>query len=79
MKECPGLTRIDNKPISLRHALELVIRLQDKYLMKKRIDFHNKFIEYQKQFRQTLDKMLETKTRINVLLILMLHRCPVYL
>ena len=49
--------KIDNKPISLGHALELVIKLQEKHVKKRLIDYHEKFLVLQQKFTDTTNKV----------------------
>lgn len=56
--------KIDNKPISLGHALELVIKLQEKHVKKRQSDYHSKLIEWQRKFKETTSKLFTAKEKI---------------
>jgi lysine-specific histone demethylase 1 len=53
--------KVDNKPISLGHALDLVIKLQEKYVLKKQMDYHEKLNSNQKAYKDKLARVLREK------------------
>lgn len=59
--------KIENKPISLGHALELVIKLQEKHIKKKQVEYYKNLVHLQKKLKETIDKLLEFKAKIKVL------------
>lgn len=60
--------KIENSnPISLGDALELVIKLQEKYVKKRRIDYQTKYIEWQNKFKETIKLLYTTKEKIRIL------------
>jgi lysine-specific histone demethylase 1 len=56
--------KIDKKPISLGHALELVIKLQEKHTKKRLVDYHMAYREKQQEFIDKAKILLASKERI---------------
>jgi lysine-specific histone demethylase 1 len=48
---------INEKPISLGDTLELVMKLQEKHIKQKQIDYYTKVVELQKQFKDLSNKV----------------------
>ena len=42
---------INNNALSLGDALELVMKLQEKHIKNKQIDYYIKLVEYEKKFK----------------------------
>lgn len=59
--------KIDKKPISLGQALELVIKLQEKHVKKRQIDYNAKFVEWQNKFKETTKGLFAAKETIKLL------------
>ena len=59
--------KIDSKPISLGHALELVIKLQENNIKKKQLEYYTKLNQLQKTFKEKNYKLMELKDKINLL------------
>ncbi len=59
--------KIDNKPISLGHALELVIKLQEKHVKKRLLDYHTSYRDKQQEFIEKAKSLLASKERITEL------------
>ena len=49
--------KIENKPISLGHALEFIIKLQDKNVKKKQIDYFTTLLEWRTKFKEITEKV----------------------
>jgi lysine-specific histone demethylase 1 len=59
---------INNNPLSLGDALELVMKLQEKHIKDKQIDYNLKLIEYQKKFKELAKQVIKFslfRTKIN--------------
>ena len=52
--------KIDNKAISLGDALELLIKLQEKYIRKKQVDYYTKLNSAQNKFKETAVKVISS-------------------
>lgn len=59
--------KINNKPISLGDALELVIKLQDKHAKKRQLDHNSKLIDRQRQLQTTIGELLTAKEKVKSL------------
>nr|QDF21451.1 lysine-specific histone demethylase 1A isoform X1 [Brachionus koreanus] len=59
--------KIDNKAISLGDALEILIKLQEKFVKKKQIEHYAKLIGEQEKFKSMSDKLFEVKNKIKLL------------
>lgn len=58
---------INNNPLSLGDALELVMKLQEKHIKDKQIDYNLKLIEYQKKFKELAKQRIESQDKISSL------------
>uniref|UniRef100_A0A3Q2XZ25 Lysine-specific histone demethylase n=1 Tax=Hippocampus comes TaxID=109280 RepID=A0A3Q2XZ25_HIPCM len=58
---------LNNKPVSLGQALEVVIQLQEKHVKDEQIEHWNKIVKTQEELRDLLNKMVSTKERVKEL------------
>uniref|UniRef100_A0A7N5ZWX8 Lysine-specific histone demethylase 1A n=1 Tax=Anabas testudineus TaxID=64144 RepID=A0A7N5ZWX8_ANATE len=58
---------LNNKPVSLGQALEVVIQLQEKHVKDEQIEHWKKIVKTQEDLRDLLNKMVTTKERIKEL------------
>ncbi|CAF0754511.1 unnamed protein product [Brachionus calyciflorus] len=59
--------KIENKPVSLGDALELLIKLQEKFVKKKQIEYYAKLISEQEKFKEISQKLSTVKDQIKKL------------
>ncbi|KAK5857555.1 hypothetical protein PBY51_010794 [Eleginops maclovinus] len=58
---------LNNKPVSLGQALEVVIQLQEKHVKDEQIEHWKKIVKTQEELRDLLNKMVTTKERVKEL------------
>ncbi|XP_031703052.1 lysine-specific histone demethylase 1A [Anarrhichthys ocellatus] len=58
---------LNNKPVSLGQALEVVIQLQEKHVKDEQIEHWKKIVKTQEDLRDLLNKMVTTKERVKEL------------
>uniref|UniRef100_A0A673BZP6 Lysine-specific histone demethylase n=1 Tax=Sphaeramia orbicularis TaxID=375764 RepID=A0A673BZP6_9TELE len=58
---------LNNKPVSLGQALEVVIQLQEKHVKDEQIEHWKKIVKTQEDLRDLLNKMVSTKERVKEL------------
>ncbi|PWA22587.1 hypothetical protein CCH79_00015166 [Gambusia affinis] len=58
---------LNNKPVSLGQALEVVIQLQEKHVKDEQIEHWKKIVKTQEELRDLLNKMVSTKERVKEL------------
>ncbi|CAG10422.1 unnamed protein product, partial [Tetraodon nigroviridis] len=58
---------LNNKPVSLGQALEVVIQLQEKHVKDEQIEHWKKIVKTQEELRDLLNKMVNTKERVKEL------------
>ncbi|XP_033116780.1 lysine-specific histone demethylase 1A-like [Anneissia japonica] len=58
---------INTKPLSLGQALELVIKLQEKQVKEKKLDFHKNILTIQEEMKVIQAKMLTLQDKIKIL------------
>ena len=49
--------KINDKPVSLGDSLELLMKLQEKNVKQKQIEYNTKLVELQKSFKETASKV----------------------
>ncbi|TRY95101.1 hypothetical protein DNTS_016341, partial [Danionella cerebrum] len=58
---------LNNKPVSLGQALEVVIQLQEKHVKDEQIEHWKKIVKTQEELRDLLNKMVSTKEKVKEL------------
>uniref|UniRef100_A0A3Q0SCS9 Lysine-specific histone demethylase n=1 Tax=Amphilophus citrinellus TaxID=61819 RepID=A0A3Q0SCS9_AMPCI len=58
---------LNNKPVSLGQALEVVIQLQEKHVKDEQIEHWKKIVKTQEELRDLLNKLVATKERVKEL------------
>uniref|UniRef100_A0A8C7R1V9 Lysine-specific histone demethylase n=1 Tax=Oncorhynchus mykiss TaxID=8022 RepID=A0A8C7R1V9_ONCMY len=58
---------LNNKPVSLGQALEVVIQLQEKHVKDEQIEHWKKIVKTQEDLKELLNKMVGTKERVKEL------------
>uniref|UniRef100_A0A8B9LNF6 Lysine-specific histone demethylase n=1 Tax=Astyanax mexicanus TaxID=7994 RepID=A0A8B9LNF6_ASTMX len=58
---------LNNKPVSLGQALEVVIQLQEKHVKDEQIDHWKKIVKTQEELKELLNKMVATKEKVKEL------------
>uniref|UniRef100_A0A6Q2X1X9 Lysine-specific histone demethylase n=1 Tax=Esox lucius TaxID=8010 RepID=A0A6Q2X1X9_ESOLU len=58
---------LNNKPVSLGQALEVVIQLQEKHVKDEQIEHWKKIVKTQEDLKELLNKMVSTKERVKEL------------
>ncbi|XP_014665183.1 PREDICTED: lysine-specific histone demethylase 1A-like [Priapulus caudatus] len=58
---------LNGKPVSLGHALEIVIKLQEKHVKDRQVEHWKSIIELQEQLKTTQSKMLALRDRLQLL------------
>uniref|UniRef100_A0A8C1AUH6 Lysine-specific histone demethylase n=1 Tax=Cyprinus carpio carpio TaxID=630221 RepID=A0A8C1AUH6_CYPCA len=58
---------LNNKPVSLGQALEVVIQLQEKHVKDEQIEHWKKIVKTQEELRDLLNKMVTTKEKVKEL------------
>uniref|UniRef100_A0A3B3T0K7 Lysine-specific histone demethylase n=1 Tax=Paramormyrops kingsleyae TaxID=1676925 RepID=A0A3B3T0K7_9TELE len=58
---------LNNKPVSLGQALEVVIQLQEKHVKDEQIEHWKKIVKTQEELKDLLNKMVATKERVKEL------------
>uniref|UniRef100_A0A8C5AL60 Lysine-specific histone demethylase n=1 Tax=Gadus morhua TaxID=8049 RepID=A0A8C5AL60_GADMO len=58
---------LNNKPVSLGQALEVVIQLQEKHVKDEQIEHWKKIVKTQEDLKELLNKMVNTKERVKEL------------
>uniref|UniRef100_A0A665W9I8 Lysine-specific histone demethylase n=1 Tax=Echeneis naucrates TaxID=173247 RepID=A0A665W9I8_ECHNA len=58
---------LNNKPVSLGQALEVVIQLQEKHVKDEQIEHWKKIVKTQEDLRDLLNKMVSSKERVKEL------------
>uniref|UniRef100_A0A3Q3FKS7 Lysine-specific histone demethylase n=1 Tax=Kryptolebias marmoratus TaxID=37003 RepID=A0A3Q3FKS7_KRYMA len=58
---------LNNKPVSLGQALEVVIQLQEKHVKDEQIEHWKKIVKTQEELRDLLNKMVSTRERVKEL------------
>uniref|UniRef100_A0A667ZP09 Lysine-specific histone demethylase n=1 Tax=Myripristis murdjan TaxID=586833 RepID=A0A667ZP09_9TELE len=58
---------LNNKPVSLGQALEVVIQLQEKHVKDEQIEHWKKIVKTQEDLKELLNKMVTTKERVKEL------------
>lgn len=53
-----------SKPVSLGHALELVIKMQERQVKEQQIEHAKKILKIQEQLKSTLAQMVKTKEKV---------------
>uniref|UniRef100_A0A4W4EZ22 Lysine-specific histone demethylase n=1 Tax=Electrophorus electricus TaxID=8005 RepID=A0A4W4EZ22_ELEEL len=58
---------LNNKPVSLGQALEVVIQLQEKHVKDEQIEHWKKIVKTQEELKELLNKMVATKEKVKEL------------
>uniref|UniRef100_A0A8C9WJT4 Lysine-specific histone demethylase n=1 Tax=Scleropages formosus TaxID=113540 RepID=A0A8C9WJT4_SCLFO len=58
---------LNNKPVSLGQALEVVIQLQEKHVKDEQIEHWKKIVKTQEELKEVLNKMVATKEKVKEL------------
>ncbi|MFT7813311.1 lysine-specific histone demethylase 1A isoform X1 [Arapaima gigas] len=58
---------LNNKPVSLGQALEVVIQLQEKHVKDEQIEHWKKIVKTQEELKEILNKMVATKEKVKEL------------
>lgn len=55
---------MNSKPVSLGHALELVIKMQERHVKEQQIEHAKKILNIQEQLKANLAQMVQTKEKV---------------